>query len=61
VATFDNIYHLREQAARCMRLAKGCADSSVAESLMALAADYLERAAKLAGSAEGQAEWAGLQ
>ena len=39
--------YLREQAERCMRLARGCASNDVAQSLMDLAADYLERAAKL--------------
>jgi hypothetical protein len=38
--------YLREQAERCMRLARGCASTDVAQSLMDLAADYLERAAK---------------
>jgi hypothetical protein len=47
---FNNIDNLREQAARCMRLAKDCDNPAVAESLLDLAADYLERAAKLAGS-----------
>ena len=44
----DKIENLRAQAERCMRLAKGCPTPSVAEALLALAADYLERAANLA-------------
>ena len=39
--------YLREQAERCMRLARACASNDLAQSLMDLAADYLERAAKL--------------
>jgi hypothetical protein len=38
--------YLREQAERCMRLARGCGSNDMAQSLMDLAADYLERAAK---------------
>jgi hypothetical protein len=39
--------YLRDQAERCMRLARACASNDLAQSLMDLAADYLERAAKL--------------
>jgi molecular chaperone GrpE (heat shock protein) len=58
---FNDIDNLREQAARCMRLAKDCANPAVAESLLALAADYLERAAKLAVSPAAAKEWQDLQ
>jgi hypothetical protein len=44
----DSAQDLRAQAERCIRLAKECAAPSVSESLMALAADYFERAARLA-------------
>jgi hypothetical protein len=40
--------YLRDQAERCMRLARACASNDLAQSLMDLASDYLERAAKLA-------------
>jgi hypothetical protein len=40
----DNAEDLRFQAERCMRLAKDCSTPSVSEKLMALAAEYLERA-----------------
>ena len=39
---------LRAHAARCIRLAKECPTPPVSEKLMALAAEYLERAAGLA-------------
>jgi hypothetical protein len=57
----NDIDNLREQAARCARLAKDCANSGVTESLMVLAAEYLERAAKLSGSAAGTEAWQELQ
>ena len=41
----DSAQDLRVQAERCIRLAKECATPSVSASLMALAADYFERAA----------------
>jgi hypothetical protein len=41
----------RELAARCVELADESSDSSVAEALRALAADYLARAGKLYGEA----------
>jgi hypothetical protein len=61
VPRFDDIDKLREQAARCVRMAKGCADAPVAESLLGLAAEYLARAARLAGSPEAEQEWQKLQ
>jgi hypothetical protein len=41
---------LRGHAERCVRLANGCATPSVSEKLMALAAEYLERAAGLSAA-----------
>jgi hypothetical protein len=46
------IERLRAQAERCLRLAKECTTPSVSETLLALAAEYLERAAKLARPAQ---------
>ena len=40
----EHIDNLRDQAVRCIRVAKGCRDVAVAQSLMTLAGDYLERA-----------------
>jgi hypothetical protein len=39
------VERLRAHAERCLRLSKDCATPSVAETLLALAAEYLERAA----------------
>jgi hypothetical protein len=39
--------HLRDQAARCLRLARASTDKTVIERLTELAADYLERAQAL--------------
>jgi hypothetical protein len=39
--------HLRDQAARCLRLARASTDKTVNERLTELAADYLERAQAL--------------
>jgi hypothetical protein len=44
----DSVEYLREQAERCVRLAKGRTTDSISEALTALAAEYLERAASLA-------------
>jgi hypothetical protein len=44
VPILEHIQNLREQAVRCIRLAKGSRDAAVAQSLMTLAGDYLERA-----------------
>jgi|RhiMetStandDraft_4_1073278.scaffolds.fasta_scaffold1598899_1 hypothetical protein len=41
---------LREQAERCLRLARAVTANDVADRLRALAADYLERATKLEGA-----------
>jgi hypothetical protein len=41
----DSAQDLRAEAERCMRLAKECSTPSVSERLMAVAAEYLERAA----------------
>jgi hypothetical protein len=49
---FTPVERLRAQAERCLRLAKECSVPSVAETLLALAAEYLERAAKLAEPAQ---------
>ena len=46
------VERLRAQAERCLRLAKECTAPSVSETLLALAAEYLERAAKLARPAQ---------
>ena len=46
------IERLRAQAERCLRLAKECPTQSVAETLLALAAEYLERAANLSKPAQ---------
>ena len=46
------IEHLRAQAERCLRLAQQCITPSVSETLMALAAKYLEHANKLAQPAQ---------
>jgi hypothetical protein len=43
----DSVQWLREQAERCLRLARVCADTAIAESLKALAAEYFDRATKL--------------
>ena len=51
----SNAEELREQAERCRRLAAACVTPGLAESLMALAFDYLERAAKLDQAAPGAA------
>ena len=40
----EHIDNLRDQAVRCIRVAKGCRDAAVAQSFMTLAGDYLERA-----------------
>jgi hypothetical protein len=42
------IYRLRRHAERCLELSQSCTSQSVAESLVALAAEYLDRATKLA-------------
>jgi hypothetical protein len=39
--------HLRDQSARCLRLARASTDKTVIERLTELAADYLERAQAL--------------
>jgi hypothetical protein len=44
----ESAQDLRAQGERCIRLAKECPTPSVSESLMALAADYFERAARVA-------------
>jgi hypothetical protein len=44
----ESAQDLRAQGERCIRLAKECSTPSVSEKLMALAADYFERAARLA-------------
>jgi hypothetical protein len=44
----ESAQDLRAQAERCIRLAMECATPSVSESLIALASDYFERAARLA-------------
>ena len=41
---------LRAHAERCVRLANGCPKPSVSEKLMALAVEYLERAAGLSAA-----------
>jgi hypothetical protein len=43
----ENIERLRAQAQKCLLLAKDCTTPAVAKSLIALADDYLEHAAKL--------------
>jgi len=43
----SRVEELREQAERCRRLAVGATTPGLAESLLALALDYLERATKL--------------
>ena len=46
------IEHLRAQAERCLRLAQQCITPSASETLLALAAKYLEHANKLAQPAQ---------
>jgi hypothetical protein len=50
----ESAQDLRAQAERCIRLAKECATPSVSESLMALAADYFERAGRLSSKPTAQ-------
>jgi hypothetical protein len=44
----ESAQDLRAQGEHCIRLAKECPTPSVSEKLMALAADYFERAARVA-------------
>jgi hypothetical protein len=50
----ESAQDLRAQAERCIRLAMECATPSVSESLIALASDYFERAAKPAAVQQQQ-------
>jgi|SoiMethySBSTD1v2_1073268.scaffolds.fasta_scaffold5842725_1 hypothetical protein len=50
----DGAQDLRAQGEHCIRLAKECPTPSVSESLMALAADYFERAARLSSKPTAQ-------
>jgi hypothetical protein len=43
----ENVQWLREQAERCLRLARSVTANDIADRLRALAAEYLERATKL--------------
>jgi hypothetical protein len=56
----ENIERLTAQAEKCLRLAMNCPTASVAKSLMALADDYLERAANLQSEAQQPASVGGL-
>ena len=44
---------LREQAERCLRLARSSTDKTIIERLTELAADYLEQARALEGAPQG--------
>src|SRR4051794_24289021 len=54
MAERSEVFHLKTLTARCLRLAKQCSTPSVSESLVALAAEYMERAATLAKPAFAQ-------
>jgi hypothetical protein len=45
--------HLREQAERCLRLARASSDKTVVQRLSELAAEYLEQAQALEGAPPG--------
>jgi hypothetical protein len=50
----ESAQDLRAQAEHCIRMAKECPTPSISEKLMALAADYFERAARLAAAQQQQ-------
>lgn len=52
----SNSSYFREQVERCLRLARTCSDSIVAERLHQMAAEFQEQAEQLAGPTAGESK-----
>jgi hypothetical protein len=50
----SNSSYFRQQVERCLRLARMCSDSTVAERLRQMAVEFQEQAERVAGSRAGE-------